>query len=75
MEDPERLARAAGRRSRAILRRTHLSDTVDPSPLRGIEALSLVARLTSESWSLAGLDEPKYARRQIPLRFVPGRVP
>jgi hypothetical protein len=75
MEDPERLARAEDRRKRAILRRTRLSDAVDPSPLRGIEALSLVARLTSESWSLAGLEEPKYGRREIPVRFVPGRLP
>jgi hypothetical protein len=74
MEDPERLVRAEDRRKRATLRRTNLSDSVDPSPIRGVEALSLLARLTRESWSLAGLVEPSYTRAQIPCRCVPGHV-
>jgi hypothetical protein len=74
MEDPGRLARAEDRRKRAMLRRTRLSDAADPSPIRGVEALSLLARLTRESWSLAGLEEPSYTRAQIPCRCVPGHL-
>ena len=74
MEDPGRLARAEDRRKRAILRKTNLSDSVDPRPIRGVEALSLLVRLTRESWSLAGLEEPSYTRAQIPCRCVPGHL-
>jgi hypothetical protein len=75
MEDPGRRARAEDRLTRAILHRTRLSsEEVDLSPIRGAEAISLVARLTRESWSLAKREEPKYSRQQIPCRFVPGRL-
>jgi len=33
--------------------------------------MSLVMHLTRESYSLAGLEEPKYTREQTPYRFVP----
>jgi len=74
MEDAGRRARAESRRGKIVLRRTHLSDDTDPEPVRGEEALSLVTHLTHESWSLAGLEEPTYSRRQIPCRTVPGQI-
>ena len=74
MEDDGRRARAESRRGNMVLRRTRLSDDADAEPVRGEEALSLVTRLTRESWSLAGLEEPAYSRRQIPCRTVPGRI-
>ncbi len=39
--------------------------------MRGEAAISLVTRLTQESWSLAGLEIPTYSRASIPVRFVP----
>ena len=74
MEDDGRRARAESRRGKIVLRKTSLSDDSDQEPVRGDEALSLVTRLTRESWSLAGLEEPAYSRRQIPCRAVPGRI-
>ena len=74
MEDDGRRARAESRRGKIVLRKTSLSDDVDQEPVLGEEALSLVTRLTRESWSLAGLEEPAYSRRQIPCRTVPGRI-
>jgi hypothetical protein len=44
----------------------------DPAPLSGAQALSLVQRLTRESWTAAGRSYPRYPRRQIPVHFVPG---
>jgi hypothetical protein len=56
----------------AVLNRTLLARTEpDPSPLNGPDALSLVARLTRESWALAGREVPRYSREQILSRFVP----
>lgn len=46
-------------------------DEVDLDPLSGEAAVSLVRRLTLESWSLAGLPLPEYTRAAIPVRFVP----
>jgi hypothetical protein len=43
----------------------------DLSPVRGAEAVSLVHRLTREAWSLSGMEEPSYTRRETPWRFVP----
>jgi hypothetical protein len=75
MQDTSRQARAEERRKRATLRRTHLSsEEVDPNPIRGDEAISLVTCLTREGWSLAKLEEPTYARHEIPCRCVPGRL-
>ncbi len=45
----------------------------DPSFVRGEAAVSLVHRLTLESWSLSRRESPSYARASIPVRFVPGR--
>ena len=42
----------------------------DEAPVRGPEAISLVHRLTLESWALAGLDLPTYSRAATPFRFV-----
>jgi hypothetical protein len=64
--------RADARRSRAVLRRTRLGQEVDLDPIAGPEALSLVARLTEESWSEGGLARPTYNRNSIPVRFARG---
>jgi hypothetical protein len=70
----DREARAAARRTRAVLRKAVLQrDEQDLSPITGVEAVSLVWRLTRESWQQAGRSEPVYGRRDIPVRFVPGR--
>ena len=45
----------------------------DLSPIAGAEAVSLVQKLTDESWALAGLPFPSYTRAEIPCRFVPRR--
>jgi hypothetical protein len=72
MAEMDRQQRAADRRARATLRRTHVQATeVDLSPVRGALAVSLVHRLTREGWSLSGNPEPAYSRREIPCRFVP----
>lgn len=72
MDEADRRQRAEARRSRASLRRTRLKPREDDlSPIRGVEAISLVHRLTLESWALAGLDVPTYTRDQLPVRFVP----
>lgn len=74
MDRSSRQARAELRRRTAVLNRTRLTRTEpDPSPLNGPDALSLVARLTRESWTLSGRDFPRYSREHIPVRFVPGR--
>ena len=71
MDDPLRRARAEARAKRAILRKTHLqASEEDLSPVRGSEALSLVQRLTAESWSRSGQAQPTYTRATIPCRFV-----
>jgi hypothetical protein len=75
MEDAERRMRAAARRSRAILHRTRLEPTEkDLTPIAGADAISLVASLTRESWSLARREDPMYTRGEIPCRVVPGRL-
>jgi hypothetical protein len=71
--DAERRARAEARRERATLRKTSLRAADDPCPLRGEEAVSLVAQLTRESWAASGRPMPTYARGESPVRFVPGR--
>ena len=72
MEDVGRRQRAEARRARAVLHKTHLSpNEPDLAPVCGPDAMSLVMHLTRESYSLAGLEEPKYTRDQTPYRFVP----
>jgi len=74
MSLPDRKARAVHRRRTVILHRTVLKDLeLDLSPLSGPAAVSLVERLTRESWAVAGKLLPTYPREQIPVRFVPGR--
>lgn len=51
-----------------------MSRETDLSPVAGAEAISLVTRLTRESWSLTGRPEPEYVRSAIPCRFVPRRA-
>lgn len=68
----DRRARAALRREIAVLNRTQLGGVErDFQPVMGPEALSLVTRLTQESWATAGREFPRYERSQIPVRFVP----
>ncbi len=68
----DRHTRAASRRKTAILRKTTLSEAeAEFVPLCGPEAVSLVARLTRESYAEAGIEIPAYSRRETPYRFVP----
>jgi hypothetical protein len=69
----ERSRRARRRREVAVLRKGRVGDGErDLHPVRGGEAISLLTRLTEESWSLAGLPIPSYRRSEIPCRFVLG---
>lgn len=69
-----RRARALLRSQRVSLRKTHLkAKEAELHPLEGVEAISLLTRLSKESHSLAGYAEPTYTRQQIPCRFVPRR--
>ena len=73
MDNAERKARAQRRReSVTLFRSTFSSQDRDPSPTRGEEALSLVWRLTRESWSFSRREEPRYDRASTPYRFVRG---
>jgi hypothetical protein len=75
MDGAGRRARAEARKRTATLRRTHLSATEpDLDPVFGEAAISLVDRLTRESWAESGRPLPGYSRREIPVRFVPGRL-
>jgi hypothetical protein len=51
-----------------------LPDELDLSPVDGAEGVSLLTRLSIQSHRMAGLSEPTYTRRDIPIRFVPGRL-
>jgi hypothetical protein len=76
MDSPEarRRKRAGARKGHFVIHRARLAPIEhDPSPVRGAEAISLVSRLTRESWSLGGLELPAYPRSATPFRFVPGR--
>lgn len=74
MANAERRARAKERATRTVLHRTRLQPREkDLDPIDGPEALSLVTKLTLESWSAAGLPFPEYTRAEIPIRFVPRR--
>lgn len=46
----------------------------DLSPVFGVEAISLVYRLTRTSYSLAGHPQPAYPRERIPCKFMPRRA-
>jgi hypothetical protein len=72
MESIERKARAELRRQSAVIIRTELADPQpDSELLRGLEAMSLAWKLTSEAWSLSGQPWPEYERTSTPLRFEP----
>ena len=73
MDNAERKARAQRRRESATLCRSTLSlQDRDPFPTRGEQALSLVSRLTRESWSFSRREQPRYDRMSTPYRFVRG---
>ena len=60
--------------SEEALRKIRLhADDEDPDPIRGADAISLVHRLTLESWALAGLELPAYSRSETPYRFTASR--
>ena len=68
----DRAYRAQQRRLTATLHRGKVGGIEpDPVPLDGSDAISLVERLTLESWAAAGKVMPKYSREQIPIAFVP----
>jgi hypothetical protein len=72
--DSDRRLRAEYRRRTAILGRARVGGIEpDPLPISGADALSLVERLTRESWMAAGGSFPEYSRDQIPVAFVPRR--
>lgn len=72
MDEAARRRRAEERRRRATLQWAPPGVVEpDPHPVAGAEAISLVTRLTRESWSLSGLPWPEYARADTPYRFVP----
>jgi hypothetical protein len=74
MSDQEHRARARARHRVAVLHRTTLRALeLEPDPIFGEEAISLILTLTEESWSESGQLAPTYARADIPLRFVRGR--
>lgn len=76
MTDIERRQRAEQRRQRATIHRARLGEIEpDPHPIRGVEAISLLTRLTRESWALSGRPWPDYKRENTPYRFVPGWPP
>lgn len=67
----QRRERARERRERAILRKARLRPVEDEVvAVEGAEAISLVTRLTLESWTVAGLEVPIYPRSETPYRFV-----
>ncbi len=69
----ERRARAAARRVAMRIVKGRLGDPEhDLSPVRGEEALSLVTKLTRESWAEAGAELPRYSRAETAYRFVRG---
>lgn len=73
MTEPTRQARASARRSTAVIcKASLLAEEEDLSPVRGVEAVSLVTRLSAESWSRSGQEMPAYTRRETPIRFLPG---
>lgn len=64
--------RAKARGERMTLRKARLGEPeVDPTPISGAEAISLVSRLTRTSYFLSGHEAATYTRRTIPCRFVP----
>ncbi len=53
------------------VRRTSLDEqALPPVPSTVEERLALVEILTRESWALAGLPLPRYARSRMPIRIA-----
>ncbi|HJS89575.1 MAG TPA: hypothetical protein VJ738_06360 [Steroidobacteraceae bacterium] len=72
--ESERRARAEQRRRTVTLHLARLGGIEpDPVPVSGAEAVSLVERLTRESWTAAGRTFPQYSRAQISVSFTPRR--
>ncbi len=69
--DLERMERAARRASVMHIHKATLGHEIDLSPVRGASAISLATQLSREAFSLAGREQPTYAREDIPVRFVP----
>lgn len=69
--EAEREARANERRRTMKIRFTTLDDETDPWPVYGVEAISLVTRLTRDAWNLARKPWPTYDRKHMPLRCLP----
>ena len=75
MSQAERKTRAKTRHGTTVLHKTRLQAVEhDLSPIDGAEALSMVSRLTIESWSLAGRSMPTYDRAETPYRFVASSI-
>jgi hypothetical protein len=67
-----RKQRAARRAETVSIHKGKLGDApIDFSPVKGAAAISLLTRLTRESFSLARSQAPAYRREEIPVRFVP----
>jgi hypothetical protein len=70
----ERRRRAEERRANMTVRRTSLeAGEEDLSPVFGEDAISLLTRLSRESFQMTGADVPTYARDAIPCVFVRGQ--
>lgn len=69
----ERRQRAEERRAKMTVRRTSLeAGEEDLNPVFGEDAISLLTQLSRESFQMAGMDVPSYARNAIPCVFVRG---
>lgn len=71
-EDHTRATRAAQRRATMQVRLmpSHPGDEHDFSPISGAAAMSLAAKLSCSTWTLAGNAMPKYTRASIPVHFT-----
>jgi hypothetical protein len=59
-----------------VVRKGRLGEPeVDFTPVSGAEAISLLTRLSIESFSLAGLEQRAYSRKDIPVCFIPRTHP
>jgi hypothetical protein len=69
--EAERKKRADKRRKTMKVRFTTLDDETDPWPVYGVEGISLVTRLTRDTWNLARKPWPAYDREHMPVRCLP----
>ena len=69
--EADRRLRANTRRERMTLRLIRSNgDDIEPSGLRGAEAVSLVAELTRRAWALSGRQGPTYRREDMPVTLM-----